>query len=221
MLLIHQIFWNFKGKELNEIPIFNQCVVKTKEFCLHNKYEYKLWDLKDIEEMIIDFFPEYICLWTEMRYNIQRCDFARYMILYKYGGFYIDCDVYPVQNLTSLIHQKSEIFTTWGNDINRKPYNAVIYSEKFNILLIKIMEEVQRRVIEKQSMKIYDTWIGRLVFYTTGHRMLKPLVPKSSILDLLMIDNPEKGICISCENPYFYDQNISLWYDTTQKSVAK
>ena len=37
--VIHQIFWPFKGKELNEIDIFRECVDETKRFCEKHKYE--------------------------------------------------------------------------------------------------------------------------------------------------------------------------------------
>jgi len=209
---IHQIFWNFKGKELDEIKVFKESTDETKKFCSEYKYEYKMWDLKDCEELIVEKFPEYIDLWTEFRYDIQRCDFIRYCILYQYGGWYIDCDVYPIQNLESL-RDNQIVFTTWNDDKDNKPYNAVMGSVKRNPLFLDIMDDIQNRVIEKQSKKIYDTWKGRLVFHTTGHHMLKRHVPKEDIHDLLIVYNEKKKIYISAPNPYFYDNNASLWHN--------
>lgn len=209
---IHQIFWNFKGKELDEIDVFRESVDETKRFCDEYKYEYRMWNLKECEELIVEYFPKYITLWTEFRYDIQRCDFIRYCILFIHGGFYVDCDVYPIQNLDSLLDTGRQVFTSWNNDKDRKPYNAVMGSVKRNPLFLDIIEDIERRVIEKQSKKIYDTWKGRLVFQTTGHHMLKRHVPKENIYDLMLIYNEKKKIYTTSSNPYFYDNNISFWH---------
>ena len=214
---VHQIYGIFNdGINLDQIPVFRKNVDRTKKFCKEHNYHYKMWDLKDCEELIIEKYPEYICLWTEFRYPIQKADFIRYLILHQYGGWYVDCDVYPTQNL-DYFKGFDECFTSWSDDDQKKPYNAVMYSSKNNPLFIEIMKEVEKRVIEKQSIKQYDTWKGRLVFQTTGHHMLASIVPKSSIHDLMLIHNEKKGIYVSADNPYFYDENITSWWVDPQK----
>ena len=178
---------------LNEIDVFRQSVDETKRFCSEWKYEYKMWNLKDCEELIVEKYPQYIDLWTEFRYDIQRCDFIRYLILHSYGGWYVDCDVYPIQNLHSIANNK-QVFTSWNNDKDRKPYNAVMGSVKNNPLFIKICNDIEFRTIQKQNIEIYNTWKGRLVFHTTGHHMLKRHVPKEDIHDLMLIYNEKKKI---------------------------
>lgn len=209
---IHQIYGIFNdGIPLEDIDIFRECVDETKRFCKKNKYEYKMWNLKDCEELICEDYPQYIWLWTEFRHDIQRADFIRYLILHKYGGWYVDCDVYPIQNLEPLLSNK-QVFTYWNNDKKRFPYNAIFGSAFQNELFIKISDDIEKRTIEKQSMKIYDEWKGRLVFQTTGHAMLRNHVPKDSLEDLLIIENEKKNIFITANNPYFYDKNASIWY---------
>tara|TARA_R110000823_G_scaffold292371_1_gene411167 strand:+ start:75 stop:719 length:645 start_codon:yes stop_codon:yes gene_type:complete len=209
---IHQVFWNFKGKELNEIDIFRKCVGETKRFCKKNKYEYKMWNLKDCEELICEDYPQYICLWTEFRFDIQRCDFIRYLILHKYGGWYVDCDAYPLQNLEPISNHR-EVFSVFNNDKKRTPCNAEMGSVFQNELFIKISDDIEKRTIEKQSIKIYDWWKGRLVFQTTGHTMLKKNVPKTSLHDILLVHNEKKQLYTTSSNPYFYENCVSLWYD--------
>ena len=212
-IIIHQIYGIFDdGIPLNEIPSFKKCVARTNKFCKKNGYQHRMWNLQMCEELIIDHYPQYLCLWSEFRYPIQKADFIRYLILHQYGGWYVDCDVYPIQNLNCL-HNDDEVFTSWSNDKAGKPYNAVMYSCKGNSLFMNIAEKVQERVQEKQVMKIYDTWKGRLVFQTTGHHMLKTVVPKSSIHDLMLIHNEKKEIYEVSDNPYFYDENASTWFD--------
>lgn len=208
---IHQIFWSFTGKQLSDIPKFKEHTTKTEQFARVYGYEYKLWSLKDCEELIVEYFPQYIELWNTFRYDIQRCDFIRYLILYIHGGWYLDCDCYPIQDLSPLeIHE--QVFTTWHIDKDKLPYNAIMGSTYRNPLFLDIIEDVEKRTYEKQSKSIYDTWKGRLIFQTTGHHMLKKHIPKKDIYDLLTIFNEKKKINISSHNPYFYDSNISSWW---------
>ena len=213
---IHQVFWSFtasgaEGKELNDIPKFKEYTTKTQQFANHYGYEYKLWSLKDCEELIVEYFPQYIELWNDFRYDIQRCDFIRYLILFIHGGWYLDCDVYPIQDMKPL-ESLQQVFTTWHIDKHKLPYNAVMGSTYRNPLFLKIMKSVERRTYEKQNKSIYDTWKGRLVFQTTGHHMLKQHIPKEDIHDLLTVFNEKKKINNSSKNPYFHDSNISSWW---------
>ncbi len=211
--IIHQIFWNFNGKELNDIPQFKVSTFMTQSHAQTIGYEYKLWSLKDCEELICEYYPEYIELWNEFRFPIQKCDFIRYLILHRYGGIYIDCDVQPnpKNNLDDLLNQVF-FFVCWNNDNKRKPYNAVMGSQPRCHLFINICEDITKRVEEKQNMKIYDSWKGRLVFQTTGHEMLKHHVPDCRIKDIMFIENKKKGIYVKADNYYFIDSNISSWY---------
>jgi mannosyltransferase OCH1-like enzyme len=56
-------------------------------------WKYKLWTDADLENLVAREFS-----WLQERYSgflhwINRVDLARYMILYKYGGFFIDLDI--------------------------------------------------------------------------------------------------------------------------------
>ena len=171
-----------------------------------------MWNLKDCEELICDKYLHYVDLWNTFRYDIQKCDFIRYLILYEFGGWYVDCDVYPIQNLDSL-SQYQEIFTTWNDDKKKLPYNAVMGCSVKNQLFLNIMITCEKRTYEKQQMDIYHNWKGRLVFQTTGHFMLNEIVPKTSIHDLMLIYNENKKLYVTSDNPYFMDECVSIWYE--------
>ena len=213
--IIHQVFWKFTDKDLHEIPSFHRCTSETKEFCEEHGYEYKMWGLKECEELICDKYLHYVDLWNSFRYPIQRCDFIRYLILYEYGGWYVDCDVFPIQDLSSL-SDHNEVFTTWNDDKKKLPYNAVMGSSQKNQLFLNIMITCERRTYEKQQMDIYNTWKARLVFQTTGHHMLHEVLAnancKESIHDLMLIHNSKKKVYVTSPNPYFMDECVSLWY---------
>jgi len=207
---IHQIFWKFKDKELDEIPSFKRCVEKTRKYCDKYGYQHRMWNLDDIQKLLCENYLEYIQLWTDFEMEIQRCDFIRYVILHRFGGWYLDCDLYPLKDLSPL-ESNDVVFTQWNNDKRKLPYYAIMGSIPNNPLWLKVMKCSERRTYEKQSMPIYQTWRGRLLFQTTGHFMLNEVIDKSTVLDLVHVVNEEKGIDISCEDPYFYDENATVW----------
>ena len=105
--MIHKVYGIFDdGIFLSDIPIFQDNVDATKEFCKKHNYEYKLWDLKDCEKLIQEDYSEYQDLWNDFRYAIQRADFIRYCILHKYGGIYIDCDIRPMKDLQEIFQAR-------------------------------------------------------------------------------------------------------------------
>lgn len=67
-----------------------------REFCDAHGYKYMFWDEKLIETHLkFDAFPsakEAYMLQEELKQLAGKCDILRYMILYKYGGIYIDAD---------------------------------------------------------------------------------------------------------------------------------
>ena len=220
--MIHQIYGIFNdGIDWRDIPKYRDNVEATQEFCKLHNYEYKLWGLKECQELLNKEFPEYIELWNDFRYPIQRADFIRYCILYQFGGLYIDCDIRPVKNLESVFKDKL-FFVHWANDKDKLPYNAVMGSHKGQKLFLDIMEECERSYLEKSKMDAYKKWKGRFIFQTTGHRMLERVMKQQKINknkyfhDCLYIDNPDKkGMSAigTMNESLFFDSNASVWYD--------
>ena len=211
--LVHQIYGVFDdGIPLKDIPVFYVNVQKTKSFCKKQGYSYKMWNLSKCIKLIKDHYPEYLSLWNAFPLPIQRADFIRYLILYKYGGIYIDCDIHPLRSLDKLF-QKDYFFATWNDDRKRLPYNAVMGSQKGEEIFLEIAEECKRSFYQKRKNPIYNTWKGRFVFQTTGHRMLERVLKKKKdhVLDILRIKTGT-GKIVEGKNPYFEDNNASVWF---------
>jgi len=208
---IHQVFWAFKdGKDISHFPQFLAQTDRTFECCVKYGIHYKMWDLDDCEKLI-DKYPQYRELWDNFRFPIQRADFIRYLILYDEGGIYLDCDVCPIADLRELFTLK-EFFVRWADDKRQLPYNAVMGSQSKNPLFIEIMQEVIRSVEEKNKIKIYEKWVGRLVFQTTGHFMLQRVLkkhPNVLKMNILKIIKGDKIIC--GDTPIFEDLNANTW----------
>jgi len=70
---------------------------------LHPEWEYQFYD----DDKIIDFvrknFPDLFSVFVGFPRAIQRVDLFRYLVVYKFGGFYFDLDVFfsePIDEVT-------------------------------------------------------------------------------------------------------------------------
>ena len=43
----------------------------------------------------------------------MKCDLARLVILYEYGGLYLDLDLYPVKSLEDYFQNRHDLFVKW------------------------------------------------------------------------------------------------------------
>src|SRR5210317_521987 len=92
-MIVHQIFFNIGKGELNEIPRFYQCYKNNKSKCKKQGIQYKLWSRKMVEDLLDKRENiEYKKLYYDFSQDIMRIDFARYLILYRFGGIYVDLD---------------------------------------------------------------------------------------------------------------------------------
>ena len=212
--VIHQIYGIFDdGVKLNEIKKYYDAVQKTKAYCKKHGIKHKMWNLKMCEDLLKKDFKEYYKLWKDFKYPIQKADFIRYCILYKIGGIYIDCDVYPLKNINHLF--KKDYFFVKRTESGPKsfPYNAVMGSKSGQEIFMKIIEHCKESTYQKQDQKIYETWKGRLVFQTTGQYMLKRVLGQDkNILNVLCIKNKKKNYDQCAKGALFMDFNESVWY---------
>ena len=215
--LVHQIYWGFNdnGVLLKDIKEYKGAVDQNELYCLTNNIKYKMWNKKDIELLLVDKYPEYIDLYNEFRYDIQRADFIRYIILYEYGGVFIDCDVIFLKNCIPYDIFDREYFFVKSMGVI---YNAIIGSKKHNNIFKLILNEIEMSIY-KQEEEIYKTWKGRLVFQTTGQSMLKRVLKndKHILTNIIETYNPKKKIDDKNIDAYFLDYNASIWYEQIMK----
>ena len=70
---------------------------------LNPDYEYLFFDNAQQREFVVREFPHYLPVFDSFRFIIQRCDFFRYLAIYRYGGFYFDSDVLLASGLSDLL----------------------------------------------------------------------------------------------------------------------
>ncbi len=108
-LIIHQM-WLDKIKKENDIPLKYKELKYSQKLCqLNPQFQYKLWNQLKVD-MLFESNSNLV-KWKNFYYNIitdhmERCDFARYMIMYIEGGIYLDLDFECFKNLEPLLKNR-------------------------------------------------------------------------------------------------------------------
>lgn len=63
---------------------------------------------EDLRDLVKNNFPKYIEMYDSFTFNIERVDFARYIMMYL-GGVYADLDTYPVKSIDNFINMNKVI----------------------------------------------------------------------------------------------------------------
>jgi mannosyltransferase OCH1-like enzyme len=167
--IIHQIYFNW-GTSIDDRPLFLQSISEHKR--LMPDYKHILWGEEDVMNLIKSKVPQLEEFYNSLRYDIQRCDFARFLIMFFYGGFYSDLDIIPIKTYDNLRGNR----ILFNNPQNKERWSQDwISSEVGNQFWLRAINKCRKVYKEKSNMKIYDTWKIRFVFRTTGPAFLNSL----------------------------------------------
>lgn len=89
------------GKDVN-FRLRDRAVMSNMRL-LNPDYEYIFLDDLQIRQFIDHDFSQYRAIYDSFKYPIQRFDFFRYLVVYRYGGFYFDLDVLLASDLSALL----------------------------------------------------------------------------------------------------------------------
>ncbi|XP_045161762.2 uncharacterized protein LOC123526584 [Mercenaria mercenaria] len=98
---IHQIYFY---ETSNELP---DKLEKAKNSWIQNhpNYSYVLWNKTSIDNLIDKKYPFLKKIYHSYGHWVRRADVARYLVLYHYGGWYVDLDVACIQSVPTLEHE--------------------------------------------------------------------------------------------------------------------
>ena len=88
---------------------------------IHPDYKYILWTDETMDNFVKNEYKWFYETYKNYKYNIQRCDAFRYLVLYKYGGIYIDMDIVckkkldPLLNYDLVLAKSANISVTYTN----------------------------------------------------------------------------------------------------------
>lgn len=84
--IIHQIV----GPDTT--PLILRCLESWKRV-LDYGFEIKIWNDNTIERFITEFHPFALNAFKDARNHAEASDIARYLIVYSFGGYYVDWDI--------------------------------------------------------------------------------------------------------------------------------
>lgn len=86
---IHQIWFNL-GDEPHVPAELHERQQSWKRLRLD--FSYKLWDLQEADRIIESCDKTIRDVWSKLPHGINKADFFRYVLLFRFGGFYVDLD---------------------------------------------------------------------------------------------------------------------------------
>lgn len=223
--MIHQI-WIQGALHLPKRYDTNIAKIKT----LHADYGYMLWD-----EIAIINLMRRDPLWLDTYYRLtflhQKIDFAKYVILYKYGGIYIDMDVTMIKSFTSLLefYQNSTLIVS---RLNLDSFSCRINCG--SIICINngiIMSAPSERIIEEMINHVhkssnYNTFIKyNCINNTTGPKIFTRVVRKYMHNNVAVLE-PEYfeplvlGIGQITRNTYAIHQQDGTWLGKYTRNIG-
>lgn len=231
--IIHQVW---EGKD-GAIPDFLlQLSESWKE--LHPTWEYKLWTGSMMEIFLYEYYSEFAPIYFGYKYNVQRWDVIRYLILYKYGGVYVDLDYECIESMDTYLENQSCCF---GLDPKehaqslKKEYiisNAWMASEPEHPFFKHIIDTIKKNddvdicefdkfdyVLETTGpyliTKLYDLYGQSCDVYLFPPQIISPLSQNeilSYVSGRIREDEVEKKLKEAIALHYFYGS----WYNDNQ-----
>jgi inositol phosphorylceramide mannosyltransferase catalytic subunit len=95
----------------------------------HPGWVYILWNESLALEFITRFEPHFLDKYNSFPYLIQRCDAIRYCFLKRYGGLYVDLDIYPKEDISPYITDYSELYLIPSVDTEGTFNNSFMISQ--------------------------------------------------------------------------------------------
>ncbi|CAF4537221.1 unnamed protein product [Rotaria sp. Silwood2] len=96
--IIHQTY-----RDIHSIPFkWQQAMNSCRTF--HSDYKYYFWTDKEGRRLVEKEFPCILSTYDSYPYDIQRADVIRLVVLYVYGGIYLDLDIICLKSLDQLLN---------------------------------------------------------------------------------------------------------------------
>lgn len=158
------IFQSWISKDLH--PEIQKKVDKMKS--LNPEYTYQLYTDSEIDEFVNTFYPDKISeCFNRLNIPVAKVDFWRYLVLYKYGGIYVDLDSSINISLSEFINENDTAIITAETNPNTFVQWALIFDKKHPIL---------KKVIELVIENIQNNSYPNDVLKMTGPQVLSKAI---------------------------------------------
>ncbi len=193
--LLHQIW--YQGSD-NIIEPYKSCYEKTLIFLKNTKWKHIFWNKDKIDKFIKKHYNQYWDLYDEYTILVQKLDIARYLILYHYGGCYMDMDMEIIKDFRELINDDDELIVSKMSVgiIN----NGILFSSKNNIFWLDFLNKINTNKNKFNFNKMLH------VNFTTGPIHFNKFINSSDYKIKIL--------------PHYYLEAQSSKYDSKDKTNA-
>lgn len=198
---------------------------------LHPDWNYMFFTDEDIVSFIKNKMPEYYNVFVHLTHKIQQIDFFRYLVVYYYGGVYLDIDVEIVKSLDNIYYEYTdqcvfpvELQNITDSIITSQGYTKLIgnyafYSPPKHPFIKQIIDNIVCQRISPENIIIAqnensDSPSQVYVYCTTG-----PLLVTQSLIDhgihsiYLLEPYPYRP---NCFGEYGYHHCYGSWKSTNK-----
>lgn len=178
--IIHQIWFGTIPNKRTARKTYQKMKLYRDSWKIHNPTWCHIeWDKDMCKQLVSECFSEHADMFGRYKYEIQRCDTIRYLILYRYGGWYADMDYYcnrPVdealEKFTNDIYFVQSPNSTIGQDKDHIS-NSLMYSIPKHKFWKKLMIELE---MGQKVPYYYPKHVE--VMFTTGPGILNRVYSK-------------------------------------------
>ena len=144
--IIHQTW-----KDKNLPPIIYGLVSENMKILKSNGYELMFWTDDMILKLINDEYPNFYNIYKSARTGVQRGDIARILLVYHYGGIYVDLDVLILRDFSEILDMNSDKLyisfepsgqTNMLYNCDNYLCNAFFAANKKNIMLHELLTNI-------------------------------------------------------------------------------
>jgi hypothetical protein len=98
------------------------------------QYEYNFWTDATLDALVDSEFPQYADLYYSLTPKIKRIDMSKYLVIYKYGGFFFDADLELFKDPTPLVQGNAVVLCD----------PAAFYSEPKHTFWLDMFEHIAK-----------------------------------------------------------------------------
>jgi mannosyltransferase OCH1-like enzyme len=163
----------------------------------HPAWKYMFWDNKKMNEFIRAFCPAYWEPYYEVKYNIQRWDLIRYLILYQLGGMYVDMDYECLDSIELVLEDNKGCYFSAEPTEHARLFGLFNVTDYFNNALMISMPQhpfmkliIESAFKELSEKKNYSNKMTEILM-TTGPLLLTNLYSVYEDTSDICIISPE------------------------------
>ena len=190
MSVYHQILFDFdsvRSRKKVFVDSGENHKLKSNIHEFRGSFEYKCWTLSEAYEFTQINYPFLTCIFDiDTKFNIIKCDFFRYLVLYHFGGLYTDIDFLCIKPIDDFV--QSILESKLKNVVNHKETPSIILTEEW-CDSIQLTQSIHNGFIYSKIKK-HPFWI-QLIMNIYEDLIVKK-TPIESESDVYVLSGPKK-----------------------------